>query len=359
MDVAITSLGMITSVGWDAVTACASLRASIRRPAEIEYLGGLDDDAEPIPVIGYPVEGFTDGFFLPGRWLRLAKHSIDDLICYSQLSGAAITGFWEQTGLLLVLPNLDEDRFHLEDSTSGERIKQEYATRVRSMCALPIPVSQIDVIASGQVGVAAAVQSALKRIETGVTKRIVVLAVDSYLDQGSLEWLGQKNRLKVADVSTGLIPGEAGACFLLENMDEAARRKAKVQALVTSASASLESRDNPAGNGARLDDYTKCARATSGAGSPFQGDIYADCNGEPWRAAAYGSLRVNLSDCIASASRTVFPSESLGETGAASGAIAVCMAVRSFVRGYARGGQALIVSLSERGMAGAIRLAKP
>jgi 3-oxoacyl-[acyl-carrier-protein] synthase-1 len=50
------------------------------------------------------------------------------------------------------------------------------------------------------------------------------------------------------------------------------------------------------------------------------------------------------------------PATELGDTGAASGAIAIGLAVRAFLRGYARGPRALVWSRSERGQTAAARV---
>ncbi len=50
------------------------------------------------------------------------------------------------------------------------------------------------------------------------------------------------------------------------------------------------------------------------------------------------------------------PAASLGDVGAASGAVARGVTARSFARGYARGPATLIVSSSERGDVGALVL---
>ena len=51
---AVTALGATTSVGWDVVTAAASVRAGISRAGEVPGAEVLDEEThEPTPVIGH------------------------------------------------------------------------------------------------------------------------------------------------------------------------------------------------------------------------------------------------------------------------------------------------------------------
>ena len=80
--------------------------------------------------------------------------------------------------------------------------------------------------------------------------------------------------------------------------------------------------------------------------------------GEEWRARELTGARIKLGARFDPA-RFVMAASSLGETGAASGAIGVCLAARSFARSYDSNGHALVISSSEHGHVGAIRLSKP
>jgi 3-oxoacyl-[acyl-carrier-protein] synthase-1 len=104
MEISITGLGMVSSVGWDVGTACASIRAGIARPAELEFTV-LDPDADDeAPVVGHPISGLTEGFVLVGAWLRLALASLDDLALYASLPGPEDSAFWAKSAVLVVAP---------------------------------------------------------------------------------------------------------------------------------------------------------------------------------------------------------------------------------------------------------------
>src|SRR2546427_11842482 len=73
--------------------------------------------------------------------------------------------------------------------------------------------------------------------------------------------------------------------------------------------------------------------------SRFAGDLYADLNGEAWRAHELACARVRLAGRGAETARPIPPCDSLGDIGAPSGAVGVCMGVRSFLGGSALNGQ--------------------
>lgn len=100
------------------------------------------------------------------------------------------------------------------------------------------------------------------------------------------------------------------------------------------------------------------ALTKSGVGIPFYGDFYADLNGEEWRAYELGSARLRLSKQLGTQTRLLFPCNSLGEVGCASGAVAICCAMRSLERGYSHGGVVLVTSSSDHGDVGAICVGK-
>jgi 3-oxoacyl-[acyl-carrier-protein] synthase-1 len=172
-----------------------------------------------------------------------------------------------------------------------------------------------------------------------------------------LAWLHERGRLKTGDSPVGLRPGEAGACILLESDAAARRRGAEILAYVAGTAQGEERASLFSGEvnlGAALG-----AAIASVWPEPAEAelDLLADLNGEEWRARELAGARARLGARLARA-HLILPAMSLGETGAASGAVGVCLAVRAFVRGYHHGGQALVTSSAEHGHVAAIRLAR-
>jgi 3-oxoacyl-[acyl-carrier-protein] synthase-1 len=85
--------------------------------------------------------------------------------------------------------------------------------------------------------------------------------------------------------------------------------------------------------------------------------IIGDLNGDTHRSSEWGYALVRLQDRFRLGNLPLWlPSVSFGETGAAAGAIAVCIATKAFERRYAPGNIALVWLLSENGSRGAFCL---
>jgi 3-oxoacyl-[acyl-carrier-protein] synthase-1 len=358
MNVVISGLGMVSAIGRDVVTACASLRAGLSRPAELAHYPVLEDeDGEAVPLIGHPVRGMTEGFHLPGAWVRLGHASIRDLLLYGGLPRGD-AAFWERTLLVVATPVIDEERF--PDAPlllTEERIRDDCALRIAGLLGMPLPASNVAIVSNGHAGTALGVQGAAQMIDEGRFDRVIVAAVDSCTGASSLDWFAEHERLKTPELPAALFPGEAAAAFLLEAEPAAVRRGARIEARIAGAAVAREESHfftDQVNHGLAL---SAAAGQVLPEGSAFSGDVFVDLNGEPWRAYELGCARTRLSDRMLESAHLVMPASSLGETGAASGAVAVCAAVRSFVRGYASAGEALVLSSSEYGHVGAIRLA--
>ncbi|KYG07375.1 hypothetical protein BE21_02570 [Sorangium cellulosum] len=353
---------MVTSVGMDAPTACASIRAGVAMPRPIPYFQILNAETqEAEPLIGHAIRGFTEGFVFVGAWIRLALGALSDLARQGALPGASARGFWANTGLIAVTPHLSDDRYAEDCSVRKDAagIREAYLERIEGAAGLPLSPKHVEVLGLGHAGTAAAVALARGWLQAGL-ERVIVLAVDSYLDRFTLEWLADHRRLKIDDNPCGLVPGQAGACFLLETELSSSRRGATASAVIEAASTSAGAHHGT-DQGQRADGAGVARAVVDVLGdaspeAPFRGDIVLDLNGETWRAATWGNALARFAQRVASGTRLVLPCSSLGEVGAASGAVGVCVAARALARGYSSGDRAIVASCSEWGQAGALRL---
>jgi 3-oxoacyl-[acyl-carrier-protein] synthase-1 len=109
----------------------------------------------------------------------------------------------------------------------------------------------------------------------------------------------------------------------------------------------------------QLSDAVVGVLADAAAPAPFTGDILLDLNGEEWRSRAWAAAQLRLQSHVDwDRCDLVLPCASFGEIGAASGPVAVALAVRAFTRGYARGEQTMVLSVSEDGDVGAALVAR-
>ena len=197
-------------------------------------------------------------------------------------------------------------------------------------------------------------------IEKGQVDRVIVVAVDSYLDPMTLEWLSETERLNADENGKGLIPGEAGACFMLESVSSSERRHARIEARVPEALGFEQDHlcSEKRNQGIALGSVISEALRGASKFERFDGVVISDFNGETWRALELGGARVRALAELGSDPHFLFPSISVGEVGAASGACAVCFAARFLQRPRSRYSSALILSSSESGEVGAVCLCK-
>jgi 3-oxoacyl-[acyl-carrier-protein] synthase-1 len=355
----ITSLGMISSVGFGVVPACASIRAGIARPRPLHSFQVLSSEpAEALPLTAHPVEGYTEGFAWVGRWLRLATGALGDLLRYGELPEETDSRFWDRTGLVAALPFPDEESLSGRYDQDLSLLKRAYLPTLLRVARLPIQAEHTHVIWSGHVGSIDAVCHAHRMLQSAGVDRVVIVAADSYLDETTLNELLSQRRLKTPDVPCGMAPGEAAACFLVESQRSARTRKPAVEALIRAA---VTARDEQFSfrsphTGAVLAQVMEQALDMADVTTPFVGDIHTDLNGENWRASQLAHARVRLSHRFSDRIRIGATALSLGDVGAASGAVSVCVTCRSYRRGYALSDTSLVVSLSESGHCGALVL---
>ena len=360
---AITSLGMISSVGYDVAASCAAIRAGITRPREVPYFAVLDAETQaPALLVGRPVRGYAEGFNIVGLWIRLGVGCLRDMIAYGGLPDASDRAFWSATGLVAATPRINDSRFGGDGEYTAEDLKEFYLTRLLEVAGLPINGEHVEVTCLGHAGALTAAVRARALIETRRLERVIVLAVDSYLDPITLDWLAADERLKTVETSIGLVPGEAGATVLLEAPAAARRRRARIEALLHEPGLGNEPRPFVSGEtsqGEGLTAATTQALSHAGVPLPFRGPVVSDLNGEHWRAHELGFARVRLAPTLGPEARFWFPCTALGDVGAASGAVGLCIAVRALVRGYAESSAALVLSSSDHGAVAAACLAAP
>lgn len=357
MDFAITGLSMITSVGRDVVSSCAAIRSGISRPREIDYFEVLDlESQDAVPLVGHPIRGFTEGFNLVGLWIRIAKVCLLDLIKQENLPDKSDIKFWQKTALIGSLPYINDDRFLSDEDATTDLVKETYLYQLHEELDIAIPLSNLHVVCMGHTAAIAAIAVAKDLMSSANIERVIVLAVDSYLDTLTLEWLYKYNRLKTSANPIGLSPGEAGACFLLESTSACNKRNAPVYALVEGFGIGKEINNyfsEEVNRGVGLSRVIEQSLNNTSLDLPFIGDLISDQNGENWRARELAGARILMSKILNMDSPLIFPSMSIGDVGSASGGIFICIAVRSFIKHYSHGKWALILTSTEHGDVGA------
>jgi 3-oxoacyl-[acyl-carrier-protein] synthase I len=337
----IVAVGAVTCLGWTVHASCAALRAGIARPRPVRYFRVTDDDElDTKPVLGFALEGFTDGFVGGGRWLRLAGAALRDLV---RDPGASALPR-DRTALVVV------DPVGLPRSASDG---SPLAAYVAPLFPAPIDAGVRTSEARGHAGVHAAIAAAGRAISGGDLDRVIVLAADSLLTPDALLRLARDGRLKGPDAPTGIRPGEAAVALLLESTGSARRRGIRTLAEIPAVALAREPRPFAAGEpGTGRGIATAVTRAIRALSSqPFAGDLFLDLTGETWKAHDWGMAQFHLRRTLGPI-RLLLPADGVGDVGAAAPAIALCAAIHLHRRGASSGPESIVVSSSDQGDVG-------
>lgn len=351
VSLAVTAAGLLTSVGHDARTACAAIRAGIRRPAPIAEARVLDlGSATAVPLTGHPVTPFTDGFVGTARWLQLAPRALANLAAVGSLPPPGDAAFWRRCALVVALPDLESDRFLFDERAYPSVIAQTFLEPLVRQLPPALPPAHVLLRPHDRMTLPRVIQQSSELMASMGVDRIVVLAVDSLVDAFALHWLGEAGRLKSDLNPVGLMPGECGAALLLEADRRGVHDERPAWAVVTTAAT---------GSDAAFDDPEAPPRGRALAqvlAPAIQGgvvDVFSDLNGEAWRAREYGTALVHLG---AAALEEHHAAGEVGDVGAASPVLHTVLAARSLQRGYARGDRVAVSISSDDGGVGALGL---
>ncbi|OJT24230.1 hypothetical protein BO221_13695 [Archangium sp. Cb G35] len=368
MSLVISSLGLVTAVGYDVISSAAALRAGIVRVRPVAGRTSYDN-GEEASLMGSPVWPLTNGFIQTAAWVRLAQAAVEDVIRYGRLPPPELD-FWSEAGVVWALPELGMRRFGWPEPDTTAALQRSCGDLLRKLTGLRRGAVTDEFILGGHTATAVGLRRAQELLSERRCSRVLLIAVDSWLDAISLQWLADDRRLHSAELPTGLRPGEAAACLLVEDTASAKRRGATVVARIdgveTARPASQIDPDDAIGwrtgtapeMARHLAAAIRSAAGVTKVRSTFSGDIMVDLNGESWRANAWGHTRAHLTSTLGSI-REVIPATSIGDVGAASGALGVCIAARSWTRKYALTEHALVCNTSDSGVVGAIALGAP
>jgi 3-oxoacyl-[acyl-carrier-protein] synthase-1 len=343
--IGVSAVGMCSALG-DASTACAAARAGIRRAQALDEFPVFSlADGSVAGLVGHPAGDVTGGFEGFARLLRLTHVGLADL-----LTGLKRPSARTRVAFYLALA---------PDPGAGE-VAQRLLPAAARIADWPGEPTLAFVAASGRTGVADALVRAADDLQSGRVDCAVVGGVDTLLGEETLVALDEADRLKTTNRAVGLEPGEAAAFLALERGTDGPSIRARLDAVTLARDAAAVSADKvPVGEG-----LAQAVLGVAGA-NPAATDgpiwIVSDHNGESLRAGDWGHAIVRLHAASpAFAEPTVwYPATSFGDTGAASGAVAACVVVRAFDRGYAPASRAIAIAAADGAERAAVALHAP
>jgi 3-oxoacyl-[acyl-carrier-protein] synthase-1 len=361
---------MISALG-DVVRSCAAARARLSRSTELKVLSfgheglfGKEESEELATVYGHAAIGVADGFSGIGKVLALGKAGLSDLLSRVPPFGPRDL---DRTGFFLSLSD-----YAVEDAASrlvaqGDQKKEAQSAplpsaefqrrceglfaRLSNLLRLEAPFGNQATFFAGHAGFAKALDTAMASLARGQIDRAIVGGIDSRVDTKFLSAAAALGLLRTNENPVGLVGGEAAAFAMIERQADVARRQRQSLGALSPVALASDERSQLGElppDGIALSSVVE--RASHGVSAFFLGDL----NGVERRAFEWGNA---VTRSGASGPLWV-PAVSFGDTGAASGAVGLCMAARAFARGYAPASTAVVWLASESGLRGAFALQK-
>lgn len=360
----ITGIGMASSLGLDAVTACAAARAGLTRPEALAFEVEDEEAFEMVPVIGHPVGWFTEGFADLGRLVRLATLALKDLMRRTGFDAHEMA----QSALLLNLASgyyvEQAERLRAEEQVAESHTvpepappytdimawyEQRLVPRLLDVLGLAAQPVHTRLLYDDQAGVASTLAIARELLTAGHVPQCIVGGVDSLLDVRWMQACDELGLLKTEGHPNGFMPGEGAAFLRLETYEHARQRQAPVLAYVGTP---VVRRDALHRFADRPPDGILLSEVILDAVNQKQAVCRAcigSINGDPVRSSEWGNAWVRLQPQLP-LEAAIYPAASFGETGAACGFIGACMGVRAFARGYAPAETMVVWASSDAGL---------
>jgi len=335
LDLAITGIGSLNPAGLSALVALHSVRTGISRLA-----------LQPFPDrVRQWVAGATIPLWVPElRDRRL-----------SALADRAIRAALERAGVHPDDNDVRRSTAVILGCPDGERPGYSFPPpklRFRQLIAggLLESVAVVDFVAAGACSAQVGLVRAAELLSSNRVARCVIGAVDTQLQLRTVRWHEDNFRLKCSYVTDGLMPAEA-ACFLvLERDNDARERGARVVAHIVSSSTAREHAnilsDQP-NTAAGLTVAVRQALDAAGVRPPQVGIVWADLNGESYRAREWAFTEVRLG--FTTATELIHPADVHGDLGAATDASLLGLAAMCHGTGWSDGKPVVVFSGSEGG----------
>ncbi len=346
-NVAIAAMGMVSPGGHSVDQTCATINSGISRINESAEFIIPNLNGERAPVLCGSVIGITDGQRRFLRHLRMAVPACHEALDQSGLSATDI----QQSGLYLCLQEIDRPGM-------DNRPEQILAYRLSELLKLGDLYNRTQVFNKGHASVFYALEIAINDIVAGKYKYAIIGAIDTYLDEITLEWLQDVKRLKTNDnAKKGFIPGECAAFIVLGKESDLIKQNltplARLQGLATAMEPNSIYHDTPC-QGEGLSTSIQSTIANLNGGEIHTGMVVCDLNGERYRSLEWGLALPRAMNNAHPNMNVVHPADCIGDLGAASGVVNICYAAVAIRKHYTTFTNALVWGSSDDGERGSV-----
>lgn len=340
--IAVTSIGMLTSLGQTA-QACAAARAGFRRAVEWEnyYALGLDEEFDPRePIKACPAPLPIGGDHPWERLVELGLPAIEEA-----LHGAGLSrGDLARTSFSVCLSTPpDEDQ--------NPALGEYFLGSLYASGALP-PMRENRVYFQGHAAGGVALGEAREILADGKSEFLLLGGVESFVDSNALDQLDRDCRLKSPRAIDGYTPGEAAVFVVLELAGAATRRGARPLLYINAVGLANEpaprkSKEVCTSQGLCAAVRSAVELAQAGKSPGPDGWTVSDFNGERHRAKEWGLALPRLNKQLGENVVLWHPAQNFGDVGSASTPLLLGVAARAFERGYAPRKSALVLASSD------------
>jgi 3-oxoacyl-[acyl-carrier-protein] synthase-1 len=212
--------------------------------------------------------------------------------------------------------------------------------------AVPINLEASGVIPTGRAAGLMAIEAGMKALEQGQATSVIVGGVDTFLDLKLLSELDDEGRILGPQVLDGFIPGEGAAYLVLKPVAAATDARPILALGATSMPDPGHRYGKEPAKGEGLAKALELLRAMVGSPPPPVNTTFAGFNGENFDSKLWGVARLRHNDFFTPNMSMQHPASSIGDTGAACGAIMSSLAATALARGD-RVGPALVWAASD------------
>lgn len=349
----LVAMGWATSLG-GLVQAAAAFRAGVSRFQAARDFDVFEvGDEAPHGAIVSPVSGYrTFGFVGIGRLVVLAMAAIEDL------RHNTVRADWpSRFHLFVAVPDPWQRAIEMNEGDNDEEAQRVQwlgeMVAHRVFANLGLPYSGCRCFGGGRDATfqaAAAAESAMASAAAEHGSVAMVLSVDSLVAPACIEALANDQKLKTSNQPIGLCPGEAAVAMFVRSVrnNRALNNSVLLTGLGFSQEGQSQDRHSTAHGMASLASLRAAIRR---ADAPKEiGLVIIDHTGQVADGHEWGTTLVGLGTMglPTETMKTWYTMTGFGEVGTAFGGVAIGLAMRGMIRGYAPA-SVLIKAVGERG----------
>ena len=342
---AITAVNCITPLGHSAEMTAAAVRAGITR----FVLSDVYQDSSGNPINAASIQGLSLLGDTPDRHLSDIAVMCQDILFekyYEKIRQ------WPLRAQLFLCAS-SEKRFGPEYGEACQRsLTRVLAERVSS--------PSVKMINKGNASLHYAVQETAKLIQVKPDTMCVIVCIDSLLDNATLNWLENTNSLKSSSFGrqSGLIPSEAVAFVIVEDLENAKKANKTILTRITSLGLSEEPHCRVSEQSGISKGLTEaCNTALQPLKKQNICAVFSDLSGEEDRAREWGIVRQRIFDKDQNQPPLWTPADTYGDISAASGGVLACIVAEGFKRNWLPS-PVMIICSDDHGSCGAVILEK-